>query len=197
MRVNVAANIRVRSNIDLAGIAVGRVAFYLADREGVFLKTIGFLRVIVRFCAALDRNQTGFLEVAFTGLVGLIGGWGVLLPDRVDGLDRMVLGQRNQIAAMVLRSRSVRLVCPAKERVAVTGRYAFVDIELVAFRRCSCRNIPSRATLVVKLVNQMVGVLGGVGDFAVANCDGEGRGFLEPGIHCGYIRISSTAFALA
>ena len=62
---------------------------------------------------------------------------------------------------MVLRSRSIRLVCPAKERVAVTGRYAFVDIELVAFRRCGFRNIPSRTTNVVKLVNQMVGVLGG------------------------------------
>ena len=74
VRGNVAANIRVRSNGDLAGIAVGRVAFYLADREGVILKIIGFLRVIGRFCAALDRNQTGFLEVAFTGLAGLIGG---------------------------------------------------------------------------------------------------------------------------
>ena len=160
VRGNVAANIRVRSNGDLAGIAVGRVAFYLADREGVILKIIGFLRVIGRFCAALDRNQTGFLEVAFTGLVR--HGRGVLLPDRVDGLGRIVLGQRNLVAAMVLHNRSIRIVCPAKERVAVTGRLAFVDVDLVAFRRCGCLNIPARTTNVVKLVNQMVGVHGSV-----------------------------------
>ena len=86
----------------------------------------------------------------------------ILLPDRVDGLGRIVLGQRNQFAAMVLRTRSIRLVCPAKERVAVTGRLAFVDVDLVAFRRCGCLNIPARTTNVVKLVNQMVGIPGSV-----------------------------------
>ena len=83
------------------------------------------------------------------------------LPDGIDGLGRIVLGQRNQFAAEVPRSRSIRRVRPAIELVAVTGRLASVDVDLVAFRRCSCRNIPSRTTNVVKLVNQMVGVLGG------------------------------------
>ena len=87
----------------------------------------------------------------------------VLFPDRVDGLGRFVLGQRNQVAAMVLRSRSIRIVCPAKERVAVTGRYAFVDVELVAFRRCGCRDCPLGRTRsnVVEIMNQRVGILGG------------------------------------
>ena len=83
------------------------------------------------------------------------------LPDGIDGLDRIVLGQRNQFAAEVARSRSIRRVCPTIELVAVTGRLAFVDVDLVAFRRCSCHNIPACTTNVVKLVNQMVGVLGG------------------------------------
>ena len=82
-------------------------------------------------------------------------------PDRVDGLARTVLGQRNLFAAEVFRSRSIRLVSPTSEGVAVTSRLAFVDVELVAFRRCGCRNIPARTTNVVKLVNQMVGVHGG------------------------------------
>ena len=82
-------------------------------------------------------------------------------PDGVDGLARTVLGQRNLFAAEVLRSRSILLVSPTNEGVAVTSRLAFVDVELVAFRRCGCRNIPARTTNVVKLVNQMVGVLGG------------------------------------
>ena len=82
-------------------------------------------------------------------------------PDRVDGPGRIVLGQRNLFAAEVLRSRSILLVSPTNEGVAVTSRLAFVDVELVAFRRCGCRNIPARTTNVVKLVNQMVGVLGG------------------------------------
>ena len=82
-------------------------------------------------------------------------------PDRVDGLGRIVLGQRNPFAAGVFRSRSIRLVSPTSEGVAVTSRLAIVDVELVAFRRCGCRNIPARTTNVVKLVNQMVGVLGG------------------------------------
>ena len=82
-------------------------------------------------------------------------------PDRVDGLGRIVLGQRNPIAAGVFRSRSIRLVSPTSEGVAVTSRLAIVDVELVAFRRCGCRNIPARTTNVVKLVNQMVGVHGG------------------------------------
>ena len=83
------------------------------------------------------------------------------LPDGIDGLGRIVLGQRNQFAAEVARSRSIRRVRPAIELVAVTGRLAFVDVDLVAFRRCSFHNIPARTTNVVKLVNQMVGVLGG------------------------------------
>ena len=83
------------------------------------------------------------------------------LPDGIDGLDRIVLGQRNQFAAEVARSRSIRRVRPAIELVAVTGRLAFVDVDLVAFRRCSCHNIPARTANVVKLVNQMVGVPGG------------------------------------
>ena len=83
------------------------------------------------------------------------------LPDGIDGLDRIVLGQRNQFAAEVARSRSIRRVCPTIELVAVTGRLAFVDVDLVAFRRCSFHNIPACTTNVVKLVNQMVGVLGG------------------------------------
>ena len=82
-------------------------------------------------------------------------------PDRVDGPGRIVLGQRNLFAAEVLRSHSILLVSPTSEGVAVTSRLAFVDVELVAFRRCGCRNIPARTTNVVKLVNQMVGVLGG------------------------------------
>ena len=82
-------------------------------------------------------------------------------PDRVDGLGRIVLGQRNPFAAEVFRSRSIRHVSPTSEGVAVTSRLAIVDVELVAFRRCGCRNIPARTTNVVKLVNQMVGVLGG------------------------------------
>ena len=82
-------------------------------------------------------------------------------PDRVDGLGRIVLGQRNLFAAEVLRSRSIRIVSPTSEGVAVTSRLAIVDVELVAFRRCGCRNIPARTTSVVKLVNQMVGVHGG------------------------------------
>ena len=82
-------------------------------------------------------------------------------PDGVDGLARTVLGQRNLFAAEVFRSRSIRLVSPTSEGVAVTSRLAFVDVELVAFRRCGCRNIPARTTNVVKLVNQMVGVHGG------------------------------------
>ena len=82
-------------------------------------------------------------------------------PDRVDGLGRIVLGQRNPFAAGVYRSRSIRLVSPTSEGVAVTSRLAIVDVELVAFRRCGCRNIPARTTSVVKLVNQMVGVHGG------------------------------------
>ena len=84
------------------------------------------------------------------------------LPDGVDDLGRIVLGQRNQFAAEVRRSRSIRLVRPAIELVAVTGRLACVDVDLVAFRRCGCLNIPARTTNVVKLVNQMVGVLGSV-----------------------------------
>jgi len=83
------------------------------------------------------------------------------LPDGIDGLDRIVLGQRNQFAAEVARSRSIRRVRPAIELVAVTGRLAFVDVDLVAFRRCSFHNIPARTANVVKLVNQMVGVPGG------------------------------------
>ena len=83
------------------------------------------------------------------------------LPDGIDGLGRIVLGQRNQFAAEVARSRSIRRVCPTIELVAVTGRLAFVDVDLVAFRRCSFHNIPACTTNVVKLVNQMVGVLGG------------------------------------
>ena len=43
-------------------------------------------------------------------------------PDRVDGLDRIVLGQRNLFAAEVLRSRSSRLVSPTSEGIAVAGR---------------------------------------------------------------------------
>ena len=82
-------------------------------------------------------------------------------PDGVDGLGRIVLGQRNLIAAEVLRSRSILLVSPTSEGVAVTSRLAFVDVDFVAFRRCGCLNIPSRTTNVVKLVNQMVGVHGG------------------------------------
>ena len=110
----------------------------------------------------------GFVEKIICGAVVLVirhrilGRRCVLFPDRVDGLGRLVLGQQNQVAAMVLRIRSIRLVCPAKERVAVTGRLAFVDVELVAFRRCGCLNIPARTTNVVKLVNQMVGIPGSV-----------------------------------
>ena len=43
-------------------------------------------------------------------------------PDGVDGLGRIVLGQRNLIAAEVLRSRSILLVSPASEGIAVAGR---------------------------------------------------------------------------
>ena len=110
----------------------------------------------------------GFVEKVICGAVVLVirhrilDRRYVLFPDRVDGLGRIVPGQQNQVAAMVLRNRSIRLVCPAKERVAVTGRLAFVDVELVAFRRCGCLNIPARTTNVVKLVNLMVGIPGSV-----------------------------------
>ena len=122
----------------------------------------------------------------------------ILFPDRVDGLGRFVLGQWNQVAAMVLRSRSIRIVCPAKERVAVTGRYAFVDIELASFRRSGRPNCPLGRTRsnVVEIMNQLVGILGGVGDFAVANCDGKARGFLIPGGVRLNIDLRSTALAI-
>ena len=161
VRGNVAANIRVRSNGDLAGIAIGRVAFYLADREGVFLKIICFLRVIGRFCAALDRNQTGFLEVAFTGLDRLIGGWGLRLPDRVEVGD--LGGCCNRIAAFDRDSRIVRIPIPAEEFVAVSswllagnGERHLAGVGLFSLR--------SRYTIFIAAVGVVVQ---GVGDLRV------------------------------
>ena len=89
----------------------------------------------------------------------------ILFPDRVDGLGQIVLGQRNLVAAMVVRSRSIRIVCPAKERVAFTaGQRLAVDIVRVADFRCGAiYDVPLGAPSpdVVKVVIQMVGVLGG------------------------------------
>lgn len=126
----------------------------------------------------------------------------ILFPDRVDGLGRIVLGQRNLVAAMVLRIRSIRIVCPAKERVAVAGGNRAGNGE-----RClagaGLGSLRSRYTIFIAAVGVLVQGVGDghIGLFIFAGItgygDGEGRGFLEPGIHCGYIRISSTSFALA
>ena len=134
---------------------VERLALRVVDQVVVFRPAAGRADVLYlnlpdsRFQIVIggSRNKRGLRIFCF--------------PDRVDGLGRIVLGQRNLVAAMVLHSRSIRLVSPTSEGVAVTSRLAFVDVELVAFRRCGCRNIPARTTNVVKLVNQMVGVHGG------------------------------------
>ena len=136
---------------------VERLALRVVDQVVVFRPAAGRADVLYlnlpdsRFQIVIggSRNKRGLRIFCF--------------PDRVDGLGRIVLGQRNLFAAEVFRSRSIRLVSPTSEGVAVTSRLAFVDVELVAFRRCGCRNIPARTTNVVKLVNQMVGVHGGVG----------------------------------
>ena len=62
----------------------------------------------------------GFVEKVIFGVVVLVirhrilDRRYVLFPDRVDGLGRIVPGQQNQVAAMVLHNRSIRLVCPAR-----------------------------------------------------------------------------------
>lgn len=88
----------------------------------------------------------------------------VLFPDRIDGHDRIVLGQRDLIAAMVLRLGSVCRVSPAKMCVALTaGQRLAVDLVRVASFRCgTIFNVPLGAPSpgVVKIVVQMVGVLG-------------------------------------
>ena len=94
---------------------VERLALRVVDQVVVFRPAAGRADVLYlnlpdsRFQIVIggSRNKRGLRIFCF--------------PDRVDGLGRIVLGQRNLVAAMVLHSRSIRLVCPAKERVAVAG----------------------------------------------------------------------------
>ena len=94
---------------------VERVALRVVDQVVVFRPAAGRADVLYlnlpdsRFQIVIggSRNKRGLRIFCF--------------PDRVDGLGRNVLGQRNLVAAMVLHNRSIRLVCPAKERVAVAG----------------------------------------------------------------------------
>ena len=83
---------------------------------------------VVVFRPAAGRADVLYLNLPDSRFQIVIGGSGnkrglriFCFPDRVDGLGRIVLGQRNLVAAMVLHSRSIRIVCPAKERVAVAG----------------------------------------------------------------------------
>ena len=94
---------------------VERLALRVVDQVVVFRPAAGRADVLYlnlpdsRFQIVIggSRNKRGLRIFCF--------------PDRVDGLGRIVLGQRNLVAAMVLHSRSIRIVCPAKERVAVAG----------------------------------------------------------------------------
>ena len=94
---------------------VERLALRVVDQVVVFRPAAGRADVLYlnlpdsRFQIVIggSRNKRGLRIFCF--------------PDRVDGLGRIVLGQRNLVAAMVLHNRSIRIVCPAKERVAVAG----------------------------------------------------------------------------
>ena len=89
----------------------------------------------------------------------------VLFPDREDGLGRIVLVQYDRIAALVARSRSIRRVCPAKERVAVTGQLRSINIKRESSRRRGpIRHFraPCAVRAVVPLIIQRVGILGSV-----------------------------------
>ena len=123
-----------------------------------------------------------------------------VLPDRVEVGD--LGGCCNRIAAFDRDSRIVRIPIPAEEFVAVSswllagnGERHLAGVGLFSLR--------SRYTIFIAAVGVVVQGVGDghIGLFIFAGItgygDGEGRGFLEPGIHCGYIRISSTSFALA
>ena len=135
---------------------VERLALRVGDQVVVFRPAAG--GADVRY---LNLPDSGFQIVIGGGNGFVRRGRVALLPDGVDGLGAVCMLNVNRVARPILRIGRSRIVSPTSEGVAVTSRLAIVDVELVAFRRCGCRNIPARTTSVVKLVNQMVGVHGG------------------------------------
>ena len=129
----------------------------------------GFFPINIKF---LSRSfPDGFVEKVICGAVVLVirhrilDRRCVLFPDRVDGLGRIVLVQYDRIAALVARSRSIRRVCPAKERVAVTGQLRSINIKRESSRRRGpIRHFraPCAVRAVVPLIIQRVGILGSV-----------------------------------
>ena len=93
----------------------------------------------------------------------------ILLPDRVDGLGRIVLGQYDRISARVLRSHSIRLVRPANVIIARAGQLRSINIKREGSRRRGpIRHIrePRTVRAVVILIIQIVHVgRSGVGFF--------------------------------
>ena len=117
------------------------------------------LHIMAGLIVALHRYSLYAYKLRRVGDIGL----GLLLPNRIDGLGRILPSQRDRIAAPVIRLGSILAISPAKEVVAFAAgqRLAINRVRVTGVRCGSILDVPLGAASpnIVKIVIQMVSVL--------------------------------------
>ena len=134
----------------LEGIAFSGRDLNTADKDSLCRRCIKCRnRLTIRLTGAAIRIIMQFID------------W---QPDGIDGLGRIVLGQYDRLAALVPRSRSIRLVRPATVIIARAGQLRSINIMRETSFRRGRRVVrePRAVRAVVPLIKQLVGILGSV-----------------------------------
>ena len=147
-----------------ADISARAIAYDLADR----MLCVGreseriLYRIMRSGCRNADNIYNNAGHIVFLGLGGLVGGRGVRLPNGVDGLGWIVLGQCDRLSACVLRSRSIRLVRPANVLIATAVlQLRCINIKREGSRRramltrlfCEPRTVRAVVILIIQIVH--------------------------------------------
>ena len=125
-----------------ADISARAIAYDLADRMlcvGRVSERILY-RIMRSGCRNADNIYNNAGHVVFRGLVRLVDGRGVRLPNGVDSLGAVFMFNGNRAARLILRISRSRTVSPALEGVAFLGRGLIGDGKGSLCRRCrQCR----------------------------------------------------------
>ena len=142
-----------------ADISARAIAYDLADR----MLCVGreseriLYRIMRSGCRNADNIYNNAGHVVFRGLGGLVGGWGVRLPNGVDGLGAVFMFNVNRAARLILRSGRSRTVSPALEGVAFLGRDLIADGKgnlVHRWMRCRTRLTSRRTGAAIRIILQ-------------------------------------------
>ena len=142
-----------------ADISARAIAYDLADRMlcvGRVSERILY-RIMRSGCRNADNIYNNAGHVVFRGLGGLVGGWGVRLPNGVDGLGAVFMFNVNRVARLILRSGRSRTVSPALEGVAFLARGLIGDGKgnpVHRWMRCRTRLTSRRTGAAIRIILQ-------------------------------------------